>query len=77
MNSHGGWVLDNYPQTPDEWAAFLERAAEKKFLPDDIIVLRDQSETQDVLLKLWYKLNREEIDGQVSTPLLLFNLFSN
>ncbi len=63
--SHGGWVLDNFPRTPDEWAAFLERAAEKKFLPDDIIVLRDLSDTQDGLIKRWYNQNRAEIDALV------------
>ena len=58
-------MLDNFPRSADEWTAYLERAALKKFLPDDLIVLRDQSDTQDVMIKRWYKLNRAEIDAAV------------
>lgn len=65
-SSHGGWVLDNFPRSPDEWTAYLERAALKKLMPDDLVVLRDQSDTQDALIKRWYKLNRASIDAAVS-----------
>lgn len=59
-------MLDNFPRSPDEWTAYLERAALKKLMPDDLVVLRDQSDTQDALIKRWYKLNRTSIDAAVS-----------
>lgn len=38
--SFGGWILDNFPQTREQWAMM----AEKNLLPDDVVFLKDTSE---------------------------------
>ena len=59
--SKGGWILDNFPKTRDQWGIMLE----KGLTPDDIINLRDESENGDYLVKRWYQLNRSEIDEKI------------
>ena len=56
---NGGWILDNFPRTRDQWAA----ATEKGLIPDDVICLRDSSDNGRFLLKRWYEMNKEEIDN--------------
>ena len=58
---NGGWILDNFPKTRDQWNVMLERGLSV----DDIIVLRDESENGDFLLKRWYFLNKREIDQKI------------
>ncbi|XP_033125059.1 adenylate kinase 9-like isoform X4 [Anneissia japonica] len=54
----GGWVLDNFPQTRDQWNVLIDRG----LAPDEVIMLKDTSEGGVSLLKRWYKLNKEEVD---------------
>ncbi|KAI8508323.1 adenylate kinase [Branchiostoma belcheri] len=57
----GGWILDNFPNNRDQWAAMVD----KNICPDDVICLRDSSENGAYLLKRWYKVNQEEVDEKV------------
>ena len=59
--SHGGWVLDNFPNTRDQW----NQCIEKNMMPDDVIVLKDKGENSNYLLKRWYNMNREDVDAQI------------
>ena len=59
--SNGGWILDNFPNTRDQW----NQCIEKNMMPDDVIVLKDKGENSNYLLKRWYNVNREELDGQI------------
>lgn len=38
--SSGGWILDNFPQTREQWSLMVE----KNLIPDDVIFLRDNSD---------------------------------
>ena len=44
-------MFDNFPLTKEQWSLLLEKGGEKGILPDDIIVLRDESENGEYLLK--------------------------
>ncbi|XP_077977825.1 adenylate kinase 9-like isoform X2 [Glandiceps talaboti] len=61
----GGWILDNFPRTRDQWTVMIDRG----LMPDEIICLRDTSESGTILLKRWYKLNRSEIDEKIKIRL--------
>ena len=39
--SNGGWILDNFPRTREQWNVLVER---NSLLPDDVIVLKDDSD---------------------------------
>lgn len=56
---HGGWILDNFPQSRDQWSVCIE----KNILPDDILVLKDND--AEFLLKRYYVINRQDIDGKI------------
>ena len=57
---NGGWILDNFPRTRDQWSMCIE----KNVLPDDVIVLKD-NDNGEFLLKRYYSINKEEIDGKI------------
>ena len=40
LHRHGGWILDNFPQSREQWALMVE----KNILPDDVLVLKDNSD---------------------------------
>ena len=62
---HGGWILDNFPNTRDQW----NQCIEKNFVPDDVIVLKDKGENSNFLLKRWYNMNKEEVDAKIQQRL--------
>ena len=48
---NGGYVFDNFPITREQWGLLLEKGGERGIIPDDVIVLRDESENGEYLLK--------------------------
>lgn len=58
---HGGWILDNFPNTRDQWNLCIER----NFIPDDVIVLRDSGDGSKFLLKRYYNMNKDSIDEKI------------
>ena len=60
--SNGGWILDNFPRTREQWNVLVER---NSLLPDDVIVLKDDSDNGDHLIKRWYFYNRTEVDEKI------------
>ena len=60
--SNGGWILDNFPRTREQWNVLVER---NSLLPDDVIVLKDDSDNGDHLIKRWYFNNRTEVDEKI------------
>lgn len=60
FSSHGGWILDNFPKTRDQ----MNMCIEKNVLPDDIIVLQDK-DNSEFLLRRYYQINKEEIDSKI------------
>ncbi len=59
---NGGWILDNFPRTREQWSVLIEKGG---MLPDDIIVLKDESDNGDFLIKRWYFHNRAEVDERI------------
>lgn len=60
---NGGWILDNFPRTRDQWTAMIEKA----IMPDDVICLKDESENGDFLIKRWYHSDKDAIDNIINT----------
>lgn len=60
--SHGGWILDNFPKTKEQWTLLVER---NTCLPDHVIYLQDESPNGDFLTQRWYAMNKYEIDEQI------------
>eukprot|EP00794_Sanderia_malayensis_P000181 gene181-794_t len=52
----GGWILDNFPHTRDQFNVMVERG----IIPDNLICLKDNSDGMEVLLKRWYRLKQQE-----------------
>ena len=48
----GGWILDNFPLTRDQWTMMTERA-DKLLTPDSFIILNDPDPESGTLLKRW------------------------
>ena len=48
----GNWILDNFPQTREQFNLMVERG----LLPNNLICLKDNSDGGSFLLKRWYKL---------------------
>ena len=59
--SHGGWILDNFPNNRDQWNLCIER----NFLPDDVIVLKDSGDGSKYLMKRYYNMNKDAIDEKI------------
>lgn len=59
----GGWILDNYPETSEQFNAMLEA----NIVPDLFISLQDNSENFSLLRKRWYQMNKSEIDEKIAT----------
>ncbi|KAG8582448.1 hypothetical protein GDO81_008055 [Engystomops pustulosus] len=57
----GGWVLDNFPNSPNYWIPL----AEKGLLPDTVICLKNPVDNGKYLLNRLYFLNKEEIDNTI------------
>ena len=53
--SAGGYVLDNFPRTREQFTSMIER----NIIPDEVICLKDDSENGEFLLKRWYQTNKE------------------
>ncbi|ESO88925.1 hypothetical protein LOTGIDRAFT_62291, partial [Lottia gigantea] len=62
---NGGWILDNFPNTRDQWAVCIE----KNILPDDVIILKDNSENGVCLMERYYNQNKTEIDELMNVRL--------
>ena len=60
--SHGGWIVDGFPRTKEQWALLLER---NKSVPDHIIYLQDESPNGDFLIQRWYSMNKCDVDDQI------------
>ena len=52
----GGYVLDNFPFTREQFTLLIERA----LIPDSVICLKDDSENGSFLYKRWAELRRAE-----------------
>ncbi|KAM4771030.1 adenylate kinase 9 [Rhinophrynus dorsalis] len=57
----GGWVLDNFPNSPNYWIAM----SDKGLLPDTVICLRDSANNGKFLLNRLYIMNKEEINNNI------------
>ncbi|XP_018429496.1 PREDICTED: adenylate kinase 9 [Nanorana parkeri] len=57
----GGWVLDNFPNSPNFWIP----VSEKGLLPDIVICLRNAADNGNCLLNRLYLLNKEEINNNI------------
>ncbi|XP_056422277.1 adenylate kinase 9 isoform X3 [Hyla sarda] len=57
----GGWVLDNFPNSPNFWIPL----AEKGLLPDTVICLRNSADNGKYLLNRLYHLNQQEINNSI------------
>ncbi|EDO36193.1 predicted protein [Nematostella vectensis] len=55
--SFGGYVIDNFPRSREQFSAMVERG----IIPDDVVILRDESDNGEFLLKRWYANNKEEL----------------
>jgi len=55
----GRWILDNYPNTRDQWQAMVDMKAP---LPDQVIYLEDNDSDGESLYQRWFRVNWEEID---------------
>ena len=55
LPSAGGYVLDNFPRTREQFTSMIER----NIIPDEVICLKDDSENGEFLLKRWYQTNKE------------------
>ena len=60
--SNGGWILDNFPSTRDLWNACVD----KNLLPDDVIILNDNSDNGICLARRYYLHNKAEIDAKIA-----------
>ena len=60
FDRHGGWILDNFPNTRDQWNLCIE----KNIVPDDVIVLKDSGES-NFLMKRFYHMNKQDIDERI------------
>ncbi|XP_072264855.1 adenylate kinase 9 isoform X2 [Pyxicephalus adspersus] len=54
----GGWVLDNFPNSPNYWIPL----SEKGLLPDIVFCLRDSADNGKCMLNRLYLLNKQEIN---------------
>ena len=54
----GRWIIDGFPATKDDWAAL----AEAELIPNDMIVVRDQTDKFENLIEKHYQDNKEDID---------------
>lgn len=64
---HGSWILDNFPNTREQWNACVE----KNLLPDDVIVLGEESSESrsayiEVLIRRYSQENRELLLRKIS-----------
>ncbi|KAE8602715.1 hypothetical protein XENTR_v10014094 [Xenopus tropicalis] len=57
----GGWVLDNFPNSPNCWLAMADRG----FLPDTVICLRDSADNGKYLLNRLYLMNEQDINDNI------------
>ncbi|XP_073432131.1 adenylate kinase 9 isoform X2 [Dendrobates tinctorius] len=57
----GGWVLDNFPNSPNFWIPL----AEKGLLPDTVICLKNPAENGKYLLRRLYHLNEQDINNNI------------
>uniref|UniRef100_A0A8C5WHZ4 Adenylate kinase 9 n=1 Tax=Leptobrachium leishanense TaxID=445787 RepID=A0A8C5WHZ4_9ANUR len=57
----GGWVLENFPNSPNFWVPLLE----KGLLPDTVICLRDNATNGKYLLSRLYIMNKQEIRSNI------------
>ncbi|XP_075124277.1 adenylate kinase 9 [Leptodactylus fuscus] len=57
----GGWVLDNFPNSPNYWIPL----AEKGLLPDTVICLKNPADNGKYLLSRLYILNEKEINNNI------------
>ena len=54
----GRWIIDGFPATKDDWSAL----AEAELIPNDMIVVRDQTDKFENLIEKHYQDNKEDID---------------
>ncbi|XP_039603846.1 adenylate kinase 9 isoform X2 [Polypterus senegalus] len=57
----GGWVLDNFPNTKEQWISMQERG----ILPDSVFFLTNTEDDGKYLLTRLYELNKSEIDAAI------------
>ena len=56
----GGWILDNFPLTRDQWTMMTERA-DKLLTPDSFIILNDPDPENGELLKRWATIQKPPV----------------
>ncbi|KAM4041197.1 adenylate kinase 9 isoform 2-T2 [Anomaloglossus baeobatrachus] len=57
----GGWVLDNFPNSPNFWIPL----SEKGLFPDTVICLKNPAENGKYLLNRLYHLNEQDINNNI------------
>ena len=58
--------MDNFPSNRDQWNDLIDRGV---ILPDDVIVLREDSPKGNFLIQRWYEDKRAEIDQKTEVRL--------
>lgn len=53
--SAGGWILDNFPHTKEQFTLIFDRG----IIPDDVIVFREESNTNEILVERWHEKNAQ------------------
>ena len=64
--SDGCWILDNFPQTPDQLNAMVA----SNLVPDTFVVLHDASEAYTTLTQRWYAANKSSVDARIRARLV-------
>ncbi|XP_078492449.1 adenylate kinase 9 [Ciona intestinalis] len=63
---NGGWVLDNFPENKEQWAAMVEA----ELLPDEVVFLVDKTPNNEVIRQRYYDAHKDEITQQFRTRLV-------
>ena len=58
--SQGRWIIDGFPNTKDDWNAMTDL----ELFPDDLIIIRDQTERYEHIIECHYQMNAEKYDKE-------------
>ena len=58
--SQGRWIIDGFPNTKDDWNAM----SDVELFPDDLIIIRDQTDKFEHLIESHYQMNKEKYDKE-------------
>ena len=58
--SLGRWVIDGFPNTKEDWNAM----ADVELFPDDLVIIRDQTDKYEHIIECHYQMNKEKYDRE-------------